>query len=59
MEPDVVASELQSIAAAGFGGGEIGDVEDSIKVAMDPRIYGWARDRWNVGVLAAYKTAQR
>ncbi|RAH68886.1 uncharacterized protein BO66DRAFT_439892 [Aspergillus aculeatinus CBS 121060] len=59
VEPDVVASELQSIAAAGFGGGEIGDVEDSIKVAMDPRIYGWARDRWNAGVLAAYKTAQR
>ncbi|PYH42961.1 uncharacterized protein BP01DRAFT_403856 [Aspergillus saccharolyticus JOP 1030-1] len=59
VEPDVVTSELQSIAAAGFGGGEIGDVEDSIKVAMDPRIYGWARDRWNAGVLAAYKTAQR
>lgn len=59
IEPDVVESEIQSIASAGFGGGEIGDVEDSIKVSMDPKIYGWARDRWNAGVLAAYKSAQK
>ncbi|PYI36062.1 hypothetical protein BP00DRAFT_308050, partial [Aspergillus indologenus CBS 114.80] len=59
VEPDVVKNEMQSIAAAGFGGGEISDVQDSIKVSMDPRIYGWARERWNAGVLAAYKTAQR
>jgi hypothetical protein len=59
IEPDVVESELQSIASSGFGGGEISDVEDSIKASMDPKIYGWARDRWNAGVLAAYKTAQK
>lgn len=59
VEPGVVESEMQSIAAAGFGGGEIGDVEDSIKVSMDPKIYGWASDRWNAGLLAAYRMAQK
>jgi hypothetical protein len=59
IEPSVVESEILAIAAAGFGGGEISDVEDSIKVAMDPKLYGWARERWNAGMLAAYKTAQK
>ncbi|KAL4805214.1 hypothetical protein BDV18DRAFT_153020 [Aspergillus unguis] len=59
IEPSVVESEIQAIAAAGFGGGEICDVEDSIKVAMDPKIYGWAGERWNAGVLAAYQAAQQ
>ncbi|KAJ5691930.1 hypothetical protein N7462_001353 [Penicillium macrosclerotiorum] len=59
IDPDVVKNEIQAIAAAGFGGGEIGDVEDSIKVSMDPKIYGWARERWNAGIEAAYKAANK
>lgn len=59
VEPEVVKDELQSIALAGFGGGEIGDVEDSIKVSMNPKTYGWARPRWNAGVVAAYEMAKK
>lgn len=57
IDPDEVASEITAILEAGFGGGEIGDVEDSIKVALDPDVYGWGQARWNAGVLSAYETA--
>lgn len=57
IDPDVVQNEVEAIAAAGFGGTEIGDVRDSITVKMDPKVYGWAGYRWNDGVLAAYKAA--
>ncbi|KAH0443153.1 secreted protein [Colletotrichum camelliae] len=54
---DQVAAEVTSIADAGFGGGEIGDVRDSVKGAMDPAVYGWGEERWNDGVLTAYEQA--
>lgn len=53
--PDEVVHEITSIIEAGFGGGEISDVEDSVKVQLDPKIYGWGQDRWNQGVLSAYR----
>ncbi|KAL4948111.1 hypothetical protein BDW69DRAFT_203797 [Aspergillus filifer] len=56
IDPDVVKEEVEAISLAGFGGAEIGDVRDSITVAMDPKVYGWGQDRWNTGVLAAYET---
>ncbi|KAI8207506.1 hypothetical protein K4K52_002237 [Colletotrichum sp. SAR 10_76] len=59
IEPDQVAAEITSIADAGFGGGEIGDVRDSVKGAMDPAVYGWAEQRWNNGVLTAYEQAAK
>lgn len=59
IEPDLVESEITAIIDAGFGGAEIGDVEDSIKVDMDPEVYGWAQGRWNAGVLAACEQADR
>ncbi|KAI8315087.1 hypothetical protein K4K61_002768 [Colletotrichum sp. SAR11_59] len=57
IEPDQVSAEITSIADAGFGGGEIGDVRDSVKGAMDPAVYGWGEQRWNNGVLTAYEQA--
>ncbi|KAE9580138.1 hypothetical protein CGMCC3_g3845 [Colletotrichum fructicola] len=59
IEPDQVAAEITSIADAGFGGGEIGDVRDSVKGAMDPAVYGWGEERWNDGVLNAYEHAAK
>lgn len=59
IEPDEVQSEITAIIDAGFGGAEIGDVEDSIKVEMDPQVYGWAQSRWNTGVAAACEQADR
>lgn len=56
-DADEVRAEITDIIDAGFGGGEIGDVEDSVKVALDPKIYGWGQDRWNSAVLSAYQTA--
>ncbi|KAL4925286.1 uncharacterized protein BDV17DRAFT_300448 [Aspergillus undulatus] len=57
IDPDIVSDEVQAMALAGFGGAEIGDVRDSITVPMRPKIYGWAEERWNAGVFAAYETA--
>ncbi|KAL4797547.1 hypothetical protein BDV19DRAFT_387350 [Aspergillus venezuelensis] len=57
IDPGVVRDEVKAIALAGFGGAEIGDVRDSISEAMNPAIYGWAQERWNAGVLAAYEAA--
>ncbi|KAL4976284.1 hypothetical protein BDW66DRAFT_151228 [Aspergillus desertorum] len=51
IDPDVVKEEVEAISLAGFGGAEMGDVRDSITVAMDPKVYGWAQDRWNAGFL--------
>ncbi|KAI8160285.1 hypothetical protein K4K49_003092 [Colletotrichum sp. SAR 10_70] len=59
IEPDQVAAEITSIADAGFGGGEIGDVRDSVKGAMDPAVYGWGEERWDDGVLTAYEQAAK
>ncbi|KAJ0423291.1 hypothetical protein BJY00DRAFT_321945 [Aspergillus carlsbadensis] len=59
IDPESVKEEVEAIARAGFGGAEIGDVRDSIFVAMDPEIYGWGQDRWNDGVEAAYQAAQK
>ncbi|KAL4875688.1 hypothetical protein BJY04DRAFT_232294 [Aspergillus karnatakaensis] len=58
IDPDDVKSELEAVSLAGFGGVEIGDVRDSITTAMDPTTYGWGQERWNEGVLAAYKQAK-
>ncbi|KAI8308530.1 hypothetical protein K4K59_010053 [Colletotrichum sp. SAR11_240] len=59
IEPDQVSAEITSIADAGFGGGEIGDVRDSVKGAMDPAVYGWGEERWDDGVLTAYEQAAK
>lgn len=59
IEPDEVRSEMTAMIDAGFGGAEIGDVEDSIKVQLDPQVYGWAQSRWNEGVAAACEQADR
>lgn len=59
IQSDEVNREMTAIIDAGFGGGEIGDVEDSIKVQLDPQVYGWAQDRWNLGVAAACEQAER
>ncbi|RDW78827.1 uncharacterized protein DSM5745_05679 [Aspergillus mulundensis] len=58
IEPEIVRDEVEAIALAGFGGAEIGDVRDSITEAMDPKVYGWAQERWNAGVLAAYQAGE-
>jgi hypothetical protein len=58
-DPTEVRSEINDIIEAGFGGGEIGDVEDSVTVDLDPQIYGWGQKRWNTAVLAAYEEAAR
>ncbi|KAL5342263.1 hypothetical protein BJX70DRAFT_410917 [Aspergillus crustosus] len=55
IDPDVVKSEIESIALGGFGGAEISDVRDSISVPMDPEAYGWGQPRWKDGVLAVYE----
>ncbi|KAL3482822.1 hypothetical protein BJX62DRAFT_245495 [Aspergillus germanicus] len=57
IDPEVVKEEVEAMALAGFGGAEIGDVRDSITVAMDPEVYGWGQERWNDGVHAAYQAA--
>ncbi|KAL2812327.1 hypothetical protein BJX63DRAFT_421888 [Aspergillus granulosus] len=59
IDPHVVKEEVEAMALAGFGGAEIGDVRDSITVAMDPEVYGWGQGRWNDGVLAAYQAAHK
>lgn len=50
---------MTAIIDAGFGGAEIGDVEDSVKVEIDTQVYGWAQSRWNAGVAAACEQADR
>ena len=57
VDPEEVSSEITDIVNSGFGGGEIGDVQDSVKADLDPKIYGWAQSRWNAAVLSAYQTA--
>jgi hypothetical protein len=57
IDPEVLKEEVEAIARAGFGGAEIGDVRDSIPIAMGPEIYGWGQNRWNDGVYAAYEAA--
>lgn len=57
VDADEVGAEISEIVDAGFGGGEIGDVQDSIKVDLDPEIYGWGQARWNAAVLTAYQKA--
>ncbi|CAG9996931.1 unnamed protein product [Clonostachys byssicola] len=59
IEPEEVTEEIQSIINSGFGGGEIGDVRDSITQPSDPKIYGWAQERWNKGLLAAYTQSNK
>ncbi|KAF9876852.1 secreted protein [Colletotrichum karsti] len=59
VEPSEVAAEITSIMDAGFGGGEIGDVRDSVTRAMDPTVYGWGKQRWNDGVLTAYEQGSK
>lgn len=59
IEPEEVTEEIQSIINSGFGGGEIGDVRDSINEPSDPKIYGWAQERWNKGILAAYTQSNK
>lgn len=55
IDADEVVDEIASIVSAGFGGGEIGDVQDSVKADLDPAVYGWGQDRWNAAVLKAYE----
>lgn len=55
IDADEVADEITATVGAGFGGGEIGDVEDSVKADLDPAIYGWGQERWNTAVLKAYE----
>ena len=57
IDPSEIVKEIHEISAAGFGGAEIGDVQDSVTVSLDPKIYGWAQPRWNEGVLDAYQAA--
>ncbi|KAG7041983.1 alpha-L-rhamnosidase, partial [Colletotrichum scovillei] len=59
ISPDRVEAELTSIADGWFGGGEIADVRDSVKGAMDPHVYGWGESRWKDGILAAYEQAAK
>ncbi|CAG9947659.1 unnamed protein product [Clonostachys rosea f. rosea IK726] len=59
IEPEEVVKEIQSIINSGFGGGEIGDVRDSITQPSDPKIYGWAQEPWNKGILAAYTQSNK
>ncbi|VUC32724.1 unnamed protein product [Clonostachys rosea] len=59
IEPEEVTEEIQSIINSGFGGGEIGDVRDSITEPSDPKIYGWAQERWNKGISAAYTQSNK
>ncbi|KAF2997001.1 hypothetical protein E8E14_003122 [Neopestalotiopsis sp. 37M] len=55
IDADEVVDEIAAIVSAGFGGGEIGDVQDSVKADLDPVVYGWGQDRWNVAALKAYE----
>ncbi|ETS75576.1 hypothetical protein PFICI_12520 [Pestalotiopsis fici W106-1] len=55
IDADEVADEITAIVNAGFGGGEIADVQDSVKVDLDPAVYGWGQERWNAAVLKAYE----
>lgn len=55
IDPDEVVDEITAIVGSGFGGGEIGDVEDSVKADLDPAVYGWGQERWNTAVLKAYE----
>jgi hypothetical protein len=55
IDADEVVDEIAAIVNAGFGGGEIGDVQDSVKADLDPTVYGWGQDRWNAAVLKAYE----
>jgi hypothetical protein len=57
VEPGEVKREVDAMADAGFGGFEIADVRDSIRVPMDPRVYGWGSPRWNANVQAALEQA--
>jgi hypothetical protein len=59
IDTDEVTSEITSIINAGFGGGEIGNVQDSITVPSDPKIHGWAQERWNKGIAAAYTQSNK
>ncbi|KAF4466478.1 hypothetical protein FALBO_6661 [Fusarium albosuccineum] len=59
IEPNEVTSEIKSIMDEGFGGGEIGDVRDSLTEPSDPKTYGWAQQLWNQGILAAYEQANK
>ncbi len=47
------------MADAGFGGFEIADVRDGVRVPMDPRALGWGSARWLAGVERALEVAAR
>lgn len=55
IDAEEVVDEITAIVGAGFGGGEIVDVEDSVKADLDPAVYGWGQERWNTAVLKAYE----
>ncbi|MQY21618.1 glycosyl hydrolase [Nocardia macrotermitis] len=63
VEDAQIAAEVEAMAAAGFGGFEIGDVWDSVSgvgaESIDPVRYGWGTPRWHAAVATALKTAKQ
>ncbi|MFG2949347.1 glycosyl hydrolase [Streptomyces adustus] len=57
--PAEVTKEVEAMAAAGFGGFEIGDVRNSEMNPMPVQQYGWGTPAWQDGVTAALRTAAR
>ncbi|MGX1547872.1 glycosyl hydrolase [Streptomyces adustus] len=57
--PAEVTKEVEAMAAAGFGGFEIGDVRNSEMIPMPVQQYGWGTPAWKDGVTAALRTAAR
>ncbi|MEU9737456.1 glycosyl hydrolase [Streptomyces sp. NPDC048002] len=57
--PAEVTKEVEAMAAAGFGGFEIGDVRNSEMQAMPVQQYGFGTPSWKDGVTAALRTAAR
>jgi hypothetical protein len=59
IEPAEIEREVNAMADAGFGGFEIADVRDGVRVPMDPKVYGWGGARWVAGVERALEVAAR
>lgn len=61
VDPAEIRREIDQMADAGFGGGEISAVHHSIKDAsvLDPEGHGWGTAAWVAGVEAALDQAAR
>lgn len=59
VEPEVLRSQLEAIAKAGYKGVEIADVKVGVDYPVDPDLYQYGSAAWHSAVDAATKDAER